>query len=91
MPVLNWIPTVFCAFRVYAIWDRQWSVFWAILLLYIAHTALFLVRCFLSSPTRLTPILVETPSMLSEYTPLGPPSYGCKMEPKMMQANDVIQ
>ena len=85
------LSTVFCALRVYAIWDRQWSVFWAIMLLYIGHTALFLVRLFLSSPTHLIPILVETPTLLSDFAPFGPPFYGCKMEPKMMLADEVMQ
>jgi hypothetical protein len=41
---------VFCAVRLYAIWDRQWNVFWVILLLYVAQSALFLVRFFYSPP-----------------------------------------
>ena len=85
------ISAVFCAFRVYAIWDREWTVFWTILLLYIAHTALFLVRPLLSSPERLILIFVKTPNILSGYEPIGPPFYGCRIAPETFRATDVIQ
>ena len=54
---------VFCAFRLYAIWDREWSVFWAIMLLYVAQSALFLVRPFPSYP-RLVLIYCQGPECI---------------------------
>ena len=60
------------------------------MLLYIAHAALFLVR-LLSPPKRSILIFAKTPNILSEYEPIGPPFYGCKIAPKTFQATDVIQ
>lgn len=46
---------LFCAFRLYAIWDREWSVFCGILLLYVVQTALFLTPNVLSGSIPLGP------------------------------------
>jgi hypothetical protein len=88
---LNQIPAVFCGFRVYAIWDRKWTVFWAVFLLYVAHAALFLVRLLLSSFKRLILILAKTPNLLSDFVPAGPPVYGCMMASKMVDAKEIMQ
>ena len=47
MSRLNQTLAVFCGFRVYAIWNREWSVFVTVVVLYLGHTALFLARVFL--------------------------------------------
>jgi len=59
---------------VYAIWNREWSVFVTIMVLYLGHTALFL-----------------TPNVLSQYEPVGPPLYGCKISPRTLTANEIMQ